>query len=94
MKSIMMINQLTKTRDKYQYKLAKMKRILMDCVNEIETEEKCKYTGWFVLLNYRNNKWEFVDIYNPDEDEGDEEQEWDLSIPIPEIGSVPEFKGW
>ena len=87
------INAAEKKAADARTKLLNLKSTLQTAINEIETSLEVSYTKWMILLKKTAEGWEclaIVDQDNPPE----EEIHWDLSLPIPDPQTVPEFDGW
>lgn len=67
-------------------------------IGDIENAMSVEYTGWIGLFKEKNGQWECVatvDSCNlPEEWEDEMEPEWDMAVPIPKPGTVPDFQGW
>jgi hypothetical protein len=58
-----------------------------------------KYSGWFICLAKDDNSpsgYKFLGFFNPDQcdEDGADEPEWEIVIPIWREDSIPEFMGW
>jgi hypothetical protein len=83
--------QAKRERDQAWQEIIEMKRRLNYLAANFKPQKR-QYTGSFVLLKKKGNKYEFVAIYDPDKAEEDNEPVWDLGLPIPK--DAPEFNGW
>ena len=95
--TLSLIRAETQVQDHKSY-IRSLKRSLENMVRGLSDIPAQKWTGWYVLLAKDENAvsgLKFVGIYNPDVYEEEEnEPEWDAAIPIPELGTMPEFQGW
>lgn len=80
-------------------RLIEIKSRLRAFVDSLEGAKMPKYSGWYVCLGDDPDSlsgYKFLGFFNPDEcaEDGSDEPEWTLCIPIWDKESIPEFLGW
>ena len=93
LRNIIRVNDAFKREQLMRSKLERVRSELTSLANSLETSERIRYTGWSVLLSRDGDTWKCVGIVNP-EKEGDIPEEWDMTLPIPDPKTLPEFEGW
>ena len=78
---------------KLKNNFVRLKKRIVNLCDSMEVEAT-KYSGWYVLLKQDGYGWECLGVYNPHDESGPEEPEWDLCMPIPKPESIEEFQGW
>lgn len=87
----MMRSKLEKIRQRLVRHIGDMQRE----VEEIQAAEEVRYSGWVALFKViPSGGFECVAIVNENAVPDDLTEDWNVSMPIPEPGSIPEFEGW
>lgn len=93
LRQIWAVNVALKREKEVLDELSRLKRKLSKALEDIRQVEETRYTGWYVLLKRAGEGWECVGVFNPEKSDGDP-GDWDLSIPIADPATTPEFQGW
>ena len=64
-------------------------------IRELGKAVRIEYTGWFALFKKQaDGKWICLAVVDGNDLPDDMPDEWDVCMPIPKTGSLPEFEGW
>jgi len=67
---------------------------MQNLADQLGEAVKIKYTGFMALMKQTETGWECLRIVDTRNLPDEIEDEWDVSLPIPEPESMPEFQGW
>jgi hypothetical protein len=88
--ALTMRSKLEDTRRQYLDHAEKMQKL----ADQLGEAVEIKYTGFMALMKKTGTGWECLRIVDTRNLPDEIEDEWDVSLPIPEPESMPEFVGW
>lgn len=63
-------------------------------MDKLSQAVRIEYTGYLALLKRTEKGWECVAIVDSRNLPDDLPEEWDVTLAIPEPGTLPEWEGW
>lgn len=86
-----MRDQLTKVKNSLENHIDSLKKE----VDKLQASVAVEYTGWAALFKAKpEGGFECVAIVDERNLPDETPEDWDVSLPIPKPGSLPEFEGW
>jgi len=83
-------SSLERVRSRMQTHIAEVKRE----IDGIQESLAIRYTGWMALMKLEDGQWKCLACVKVNDVYDDTPMDFDLALPIPEPGSLPEFNGF
>lgn len=93
LRTIIRVNDAFKREHAMRSQLERVRHQLETLAATLQKSAQIKYTGWNVLLKQDGDGWKCVGIVNPDI-QGEIPSDFDITLPIPNPKTMPEFNGW